>query len=185
MTGVETESGGPVGELVVLLSEDGSPVGSMNKASVHTGRTPLHLAFSVFAFRPDGHVLVTRRSLAKTTFPGVWTGSCCGHPAPGEAIEHAIVRRFEAELGSLVTQLTPVDPGFRYKAVAPDGLVENELCPIYFGQMLGDPIPAEAEVVEWTWTEPRRLRAAAENAPFAFSPWVVLQLQTLGDRFAP
>ena len=50
-------------ELVVLLDEAGKPAGTMPKAQVHGPDTPLHLAFSVYLFDSDGHLLVTRRAL--------------------------------------------------------------------------------------------------------------------------
>ena len=128
-------------EQVVLLDPDGTPIGTMDKAHVHTTNTPLHLAFSCYAFDPDGRILLTRRSLDKRTWPGVWTNTCCGHPAPGEAPEHAIRRRMRDELGVDIETLRPVLPDFRYRAVAPDGIVENELCPVYYAQLRSDPRP--------------------------------------------
>lgn len=163
-------------ELVVLVDESGAEIGAAEKATVHTRNTPLHRAFSCHVFSSDGRVLVTRRALGKLTWPGVWTNSFCGHPAPGEQQEVAIRRRAERELGLTLTGLEAVLPDFRYRAVDASGIVENELCPVFRATASNDPDPALDEVVEWQWVQPGDLREAVEAAPFAFSPWLVLQL---------
>src|ERR1700712_4525339 len=93
-------------ELVVLVSETGTPVGTAEKRVVHDENTALHLAFSCHVYNADGLVLVTRRALSKLTWPGVWTNSFCGHPSPDESMESAITRRAEFELGITVSDLS-------------------------------------------------------------------------------
>jgi isopentenyl-diphosphate delta-isomerase len=166
-------------ELVVLLDDSGSPVGTADKATVHGAETPLHLAFSCHVYGPDGRVLVTRRALSKLTWPGVWTNSFCGHPGPDESMEEAIGRRALDELGLHLSDLELVLPDFRYRAVDASGIVENEVCPVYRAVTMSDPVANPAEVAEWAWLEPDALLTAAASAPFAFSPWLVWQLEQL------
>jgi isopentenyl-diphosphate Delta-isomerase len=163
-------------ELVVLLADDGTPIGTADKATVHTTDTPLHQAFSCHVFDQAGRVLVTRRALAKKTWPGVWTNSFCGHPAPGEDAIEAITRRAERELGLAVTDIRVALPDFRYRAVDASGIVENEICPVYTARASVDPRPAADEVAEWAWVEPEALRSAVTATPFAYSPWIGWQL---------
>ncbi len=166
-------------ELVVLVDDEGNPTGSVEKFAVHTTATPLHLAFSCHVNNDRGQVLVTRRALSKITWPGVWTNSFCGHPAPGEMLDDAIDRRARIELGITVTDIEPMLPGFRYRAVDASGIVENEICPV-FRAVTSDEIDANPdEVSEWKWVDPESLRTAVEAAPFAFSPWIAMQFAEL------
>jgi isopentenyl-diphosphate Delta-isomerase len=167
----------PVEEEVILVADDGTPMGVADKRTVHSADTPLHLAFSCHVFDQDGRVLVTRRSLQKLTWPGVWTNSFCGHPAPGEAIEDAIGRRAQRELGLAVRSVELMVPDFRYRAVDASGIVENELCPVYRAVAASALDPRPDEVAEHAWVEPEALRTAVLAAPYAFSPWLALQLQ--------
>lgn len=169
-------------ELVVLLAETGQPIGTARKYDVHTDSTPLHLAFSCWLFDSDGRVLVTRRALSKVTWPGVWTNSFCGHPAPGEAMADAITRRAETELGiqpSELVALEVVAPDFRYRAADSSGVVENEICPVYVARLQPGATlhPNPDEVDSYGWVAPGALLTAAEATPFAFSPWMIEELK--------
>lgn len=164
-------------ELVVLVNDEGTPIGNALKAEVHSAETPLHLAFSCHVVDARGRVLVTRRALSKLTWPGVWTNSFCGHPAPGEDMTEAIVRRAQRELGLELTDVRSALPDFRYRAIDASGVVENEICPVFTATAVADPLPAADEVAEWAWLEPADLRSAVVAAPFAFSPWLGWQLE--------
>ncbi|GAA4678612.1 isopentenyl-diphosphate Delta-isomerase [Frondihabitans cladoniiphilus] len=177
-TGVDSfVSAGVDDEFVVLVDDDGSPVGTSLKATVHTASTPLHLAFSCHVVNDDGEVLVTRRALTKATWPGVWTNSFCGHPAPGETPLEAVGRRAFQELGMEVRDVRSILPDFRYRATDASGIVENEICPVFTATAVGSPSPSALEVAEWAWISPDDLRASVAAAPFAWSPWLGWQLE--------
>ena len=166
-------------DLVILVDDGGRPVGVTEKNTVHTVDTPLHLAFSCYVFNPRGEVLITRRALSKATWPGVWTNSFCGHPRPEEDPEEAVRRRAQLELGLDLDQLDLVLPRFRYRATDASGIVENELCPVYRATATASPLPNPAEVMEFAWVDSNALHRAVQDAPWAFSPWMVLQLREL------
>jgi isopentenyl-diphosphate Delta-isomerase len=166
-------------ERVVLLADDGEPIGTAPKAGVHTTDTPLHLAFSCHVTDAEGRLLVTRRALSKTTWPGVWTNSFCGHPCPGEDLPSAVARRAFDELGLTLTDLRLVLPDFRYRAVDAGGIVENEICPVFTAATFDDVQPDPDEVAEYRWVDAADLETAVSMAPWAFSPWLNLQLVEL------
>ncbi len=166
-------------EQVVLLDESGTGIGVADKARVHHADTPLHLAFSSYLFAPDGRLLLTRRALHKKTWPGVWTNSCCGHPAPGEDAATAVTRRLADDLGVADVELELVLPAFRYRAVMENGVVENEMCPVFRGRLDHDPVPNPDEVDDFEWVPWADFRPAVLAGVRPVSPWCVLQVEEL------
>lgn len=166
-------------EQVVLVDATRTPIGTADKATVHTTDTPLHLAFSCWLRNADGEVLLTRRALSKIAWPGVWTNSFCGHPGPGEAVADAVRRRATEELGiAAIDGLTEILPDFRYRAVDSSGIVENECCPVYVARLApGAALNANPDEVDsWDWVASEALICAVDATPFVFSPWLVDEL---------
>lgn len=167
-------------ELIVLVDDDGRSIGTMPKPLVHHGETPLHRAFSAYLFDDAGRLLVTRRAVAKATFPGMWTNTVCGHPGPGEDDAAAIGRRARLELGLGVSGIRPALPGYRYRAQF-RGVVENEICPVYLGRFTGSPEPDDAEVAEWELLGWAGFRRRQETEGDAWSPWCREQARLIED----
>ncbi len=168
-------------EQIVLLDDNWQPIGVAPKLASHHRETPLHLAFSCHVFNEKGEVLVTQRALSKKVWPGIWTNSCCGHPAPGEAMEDAVTRRLQYELGLTVTDLRLILPKFRYRCEF-QGIVENECCPVYVARATSAVAanPEEVEAYEWiTWEEFEK-RTASEHSEF--SHWCKLQVPLLAEQ---
>jgi isopentenyl-diphosphate delta-isomerase len=165
-------------EHVILLDDSGNAVGRQDKRTVHTDSTPLHLAFSCYVFNSSGDFLVSRRAQRKLAWPGIATNSVCGHPQENERMTDAVRRRAGFELGLTLDEVRLVLPAFRYRAEL-DGVVENEMCPVFYAVTRAEPDPHPDEVgcVQWMpW--PAFLESAlAEDSPF--SPWCRLQAREL------
>lgn len=170
---------GAAPELVVLVDDSGTPVGTAAKSTVHHARTPLHLAFSCYVFDADARLLLTRRATHKPTWPGVWTNSFCGHPGPGEEMTGAVRRRAREELGIELRDLRVVLPGFRYQAVMANGVRENELCPVFAAVALGPVTPDPAEVADSRWVAWQGFRDDVLAGRVDVSPWCVEQVAEL------
>lgn len=167
-------------ELIVLVNDKREPIGSAEKLSSHHGDTPLHLAFSCYVFNNKKELLVTCRALSKKVFPGVWTNTACGHPAPGETLDDAIKRRLRYELGMEISSLKVVLPGYRYKTPPFNGIIENEICPVYAAYATGQPIPNPAEVKDFKWMPWQAyVKALEADKANKFSWWSKDQLKQL------
>ncbi len=170
-------------ELVVLLDEEGRATGTIPKSEVHHADTPLHLAFSAYVLDEDDRLLLTRRALHKATFPGVWTNSACGHPAPGEDLAEAATRRARQELGLALDDVRLVLPRFRYRAEM-HGVVENEMCPVLVARVRSTDVAADPdEVEEHRWVGWGALVTSVLDGTQDVSPWCadqVRQLHALG-----
>lgn len=143
-------------EQIIFVDEQGNPTGETGpKLASHTAHTKLHLAFSCYIFRAsDNRFLLTRRALRKKVWPGVWTNSVCGHPAPGETIEEAIRRRAQYELGLHdIYDIKVVLPAYRYTTPPYNGIIENEFCPVYIAYTKDEPAPNPEEVDSYEWLD--------------------------------
>ena len=141
-------------ELVVLLDAAGAAIGTARKDTVHTADTPLHLAFSLYAFDASDRLLLTQRAASKVAFPLLWTNSVCGHPAPGEPLESAVRRRARDEMGL-------------------------ELAELRLARAISAPRPHPQEVAAWEWMPWADFADEVMNGRRPVSPWCAAQVGQL------
>ena len=170
-------------EQFILVDDQNNQIGIADKETVHTTSTPLHRAFSLFLFNSKKQLLVTQRALTKKTFPGVWTNSVCGHVSPGEETLEAVKRRVEEELNIVATDVKEIAP-YRYRFADVNGIVENEICPIFIGFTHEDPKPSKSEVEAWKWVDWNEFLETIKDHPGTYSPWseeeaIILQRSNL------
>ncbi len=155
-------------EEVVLVDENDSEVGTMEKMAAHReGR--LHRAFSVLVYNSKGDLLIHRRAASKYHSAGLWTNACCSHPRPGENIRDAAVRRLKEEMNILV------EPEFLYKFVyrinLEDSLVEHEMDYVFRATFDGEPSPNANEVQAWRFVSVDELLRDVAGSPFKYTYW--------------
>lgn len=168
-------------EQVILVDDKNRRIGVCPKETVHTQNTPLHRAFSVFLFNSNHELLLTKRAATKKTFAGVWTNSVCGHVSPGEKTFLSAKRRTQEELGIAPHAIRKVSP-YRYSFKDANGIVENEICPIYVGYAAMDPKPNKKEVEDWKWIAWDEFLSQIQSHPGSYSPWCEEEAMILRSR---
>jgi len=169
---------------VELVDRAGRPLGTCSVRAAHTPPGRLHRAFSVLLYDPAGRVLLQQRAAAKTRFARRWSNACCGHPAPGQDVAAAAMKRLTEELGITAAQVTPLTEAgvFRYRAFdAPARYVEYEWDHVFRATLTsGAPAPDESEVSEVRWADPEALTAEIAARPDEFTPWLAGGLGVAG-----
>jgi isopentenyl-diphosphate delta-isomerase len=168
-------------ERIVFVDKNGVPTGETGpKLDSHNADTKLHLAFSCYVFNDRGEFLVTQRAHGKKVWPGVWTNSVCGHPAPGESIKEAIKRRLKFELGMTAKDFQVIVPKYTYKTSPYKGIIEHEFCPVFVARATSAPIPNPDEVEAYKWVKWEAYVAAAEaDTKDVYSWWCKDQLKLI------
>ncbi|MDP8929499.1 MAG: isopentenyl-diphosphate Delta-isomerase [Actinomycetota bacterium] len=164
-------------EAIVLVDPSGKPIGTAEKSSSHHSDTPLHLAFSCYVFDRQGMFLATQRAMGKKVWPGVWSNSVCGHPAPQEPLVGAIQRRLQYELGITATDFEVVLPTYIYRAPPFQGIIEYEFCPVFLARAVSEPRPNPIEVAAFRWVRwTEFVQAAEQDNADEYSWWCKNQL---------
>ncbi len=93
-------------ELFDVVDEHDHVIGQKPRAEVHA-RDLRHRAVHVFAFTPQGDLVLQKRSHLKDTCPGLWDSSAAGHLDVGESYADCAIRELGEELGLARTASPP------------------------------------------------------------------------------
>jgi len=169
-------------EEVILVNEKDEVIGTMEKVEAHR-RGALHRAFSVILFRPDGRMLIQKRADCKYHSPGLWSNACCSHPRPGEALEKAVHRRLQEELGLQATLRYLYT--FIYEVDFGNGLHEHELDHVFVGTTELIPRLNPVEIEDYTFVAPVELQKDMLQFPEKYSYWfrLIIEKLTTYDNF--
>jgi isopentenyl-diphosphate Delta-isomerase len=141
--------------------------------------SPIRLAFACYVFTSDARLLLTMRGHAKKTWPGMWSNSCYGHPAPGESLIDAVSRRLTGELGLPGVHSDLVLPTVRHRLPAVDGRTADELCLVYRVITDEPPHPDPGAVGDFEWVAWADFVYSVTAGDIAVSPWCRQQVREL------
>lgn len=153
---------------VVLVTEKDEEVGTMEKMEAHE-KGLLHRAFSIFVFNEQHQLLLHQRAAHKYHSGGLWTNTCCSHPAAGETLEEATHRRLQEEMGFDC----PLQPAFffTYQAKLDHGLTEHELDHVFIGTYNDAPKLNPEEVMAYKYISIDELQKDMEEHPEKYTEW--------------
>lgn len=158
---------------VVLVDFNDNEIGVCEKMEAHE-KGLLHRAFSVFLFRGD-ELLLQKRASHKYHCGGLWTNTCCSHPAPSESVEDAAVKRLKEELDIDAKSISEIH-SFVYRAAFDNGLTEYEFDHVLIGEYDGEFAMNPEEVDDVRWVNIGNLLADVCNNPQRYTPWFITAL---------
>jgi isopentenyl-diphosphate Delta-isomerase len=121
----------PAEELIDVLTESGAPTGVVKEKSAVHRDGDWHRSSHIWIVSGRS-VLLQRRALAKSTWPGLWDISVAGHISAGESAIDAAIREAREEIGIEVASEELERIGtLRYHCVLREGYVENEIHEVY------------------------------------------------------
>ena len=154
--------------LVILVDKNDNQTGIIGKLEAHR-RSLLHRAVSVFVVNLKGEWILQKRASDKYHSNGLWTNTCCTHPAPGQENIKSARQRLREEMGiecNLIELFT-----FIYKKKLENGLTEHELDHVFYGVSDKDPVINTSEVEDWEAVSFDDLHNAISKYPADYTYW--------------
>ncbi len=145
-----------------VVNQDDHVVGVRTRSEVHAGKL-LHRAVHVFLLRPDGYLLLHKRSPTKEEFPSVWTSSCSGHVSSGESYDETAPRELMEELGIQA----PLNRLHKFPACVD---TSYEFTVLYRAESTDPVCPDPNEITEIRWLRPEHICEWLQSTPEDFSP---------------
>jgi len=143
-------------ELVDVVDEQDRVVATVPRTTIRTERL-LHRVASVLVLRPDGRLLVHRRTETKDVFPGAFDCFIGGVVLAGEGYGEARDRELEEEMGIVGA---PAIDLFRHRYGSVD---DRWWCAVFAITWSGVVVPQTSEVAWHAWEPlPDVLRRAEE-----------------------
>lgn len=166
---------------LILVDEQDREVGIMGKMEAHE-KGILHRAFSVFIINEAGEWLMQQRAHSKYHSPGLWTNACCSHPAPGETVQEAAVRRVKEELGIEIPEPESLFT-FQYQVAFNNGLFEHELDHVLLHRLSSQKFNLNKEEVETVnWFSAEVIADKLEQHPEQFTHWFRLVFDRVREQ---
>lgn len=139
---------------------------SLPRSEVHRRRLR-HRAVHIFLLRPDGQLLIHKRSAQKEEFPSVWTSSASGHVTAGESYDACAPRELQEELG-----VTAPLQRLQYFPACEE--TSREFTVLYQACSSAEICFDRQEMTEIRWMPPQRIADWIATAPGDFSPAFLL-----------
>lgn len=156
-------------DLVILVNSKDQETGVMDKLEAHQ-KGLLHRAFSVLIFNSSNEFLIQRRAVSKYHSAGLWSNTCCSHPAPEETILNAAKRRLKEEMGFECNNLTELYY-LIYKVEFDNNLSEHELDHILIGFSDSKPKLNPDEASDWKYISYEELKKDIAGNPDNYTFW--------------
>ena len=86
-------------ELIDVLDSDGNKLGIAKPKKEIYKDSDFHRTVHIWIINSNNEILVQKRNLKKSTFPGLWAISVAGHVRSGETSEEAALRELKEEIG--------------------------------------------------------------------------------------
>lgn len=166
---------------VITVNEQNEWTGTMEKLQAHKEGV-LHRAFSVFVLNSKNELLLQQRAMGKYHSGGLWSNTCCSHPAPGESTLAGAHRRLVEEMG-FDCELEQIFH-LRYRSDVGSGLIENEYDHIYIGQYNGEVKLNPIEAMSYKFVSIEEIKTWLKKKPEHFTAWFHLAFPIFATKIS-
>ncbi|MDA8426119.1 MAG: NUDIX domain-containing protein [Treponema sp.] len=154
-------------EMLPLVDENGTVLGSAPRGECHRGPGKLHPVVHLQIADGSGSIYLQKRAASKLVQPGAWDSAVGGHVGMGEDLNTALMRELREELGvhqlALEAEGAKVEPLFRYRW---ETEIESELVFSFALRYRGPFAPDPAEVQEARFWSVAEIRAKLGTGVF-------------------